>query len=913
MNTSGLPSASRLAVGGRAAIEFTGGVPTSPLLGPRAANLLAVGSLVAGRFQLLGELGAGASSIVYRALDLTAQVEVALKVYGPASSSPDNQERIRREVAISWEVGHPNLVRVFHQGTAGDLTWLAMELCSGGTLRSTLDGSPVPPKRACALVSQILSGLEALHNVGVVHRDVKPENCFFSADGTLKLGDLGLAQADDLASLTATGAVLGTPRYMAPEVLRGHDATTASDLYAVGIILYELLAGSAPFDGGSAFAVVSQHLAESPDLVALRRLGVPGWLVRVVARLLEKDPRDRFPSARHVLEALKRGSVGFSWPARWRRRAFASAVIAVSVVGLSAMFTAGRPVQLPAISFHGRVLEARNAHGQRLWSRQLPRPIQAAHMGRFGPRGAVAVACAIEAGVVGRTKGAEDFYDNKSSEIHVFDPQGELLRAFPVKIGYHEFVQRYSVKLFSHAFARGEPERLVARAIHIPWYPAALLIYGTDHLRASTVDERIPYRAIYNSGYFDHVAFGDVDGDGRDEIAYAALNNRLYRALVVGLARFTLPPADGLFSVSPDVAGNNVQPLLFFRLVAHQPDRIVGLAVNEARSTVEVSLASGARLTLNPRGELLSSPPAQQRCNGIAAAEITRLCGLRDRGSFHELLRETEGWPRDDACPSSWLGRFLRADALLGLGRAREVPSALGFPSGVAPSGQPDLVNRLLVESAFLAGDYRECLRRYRAIPAAELLEPELGNAATWGAVYAQESELQARFTRNPAVIKFAYVASVVEALGQMLAGDLRAARANLEPWHNPEQDQYFLPSLWLVEVLLREGNVQEARRVLDETTRRFAGDAMDGGETAVWLAWHEGERSPAALARMRVICDDRRHQARRDVEARALLPLTLASAAEMHRAAGDQGRARALLQEALALAPPQWRPALAW
>jgi len=137
--------------------------------------------------------------------------------------------------------------------------------------------------------------------------------------------------------------------------------------------------------------------------------------------------------------------------------------------------------------------------------------------------------------------------------------------------------------------------------------------------------------------------------------------------------------------------------------------------------------------------------------------------------------------------------------------------------------------------------------------------------------------------------------------------------RANLQPWHNPQKDQYVLSSLWLVEALLREGNVQEARRVFDETARRCMGDPVDGGETAAWLAWHEGKRSLAALARRRAICDDRRQHARRDVEARALLALTLARAAQMHRVAGDEGRARALLQETLALSPPHWRPALAW
>jgi len=180
---------------------------------------------------------------------------------------------------------------------------LELELVTGGTLADKIAAGPIPERECVRLMTGVLSGLTAIHRAGLVHRDVKPANVLISAEGVPKIADLGIAHELEGARLTRTGASLGTPHYMSPEQIRGHSVSFSTDLYACGVILYEMLTGSPPFDGESEYDVKERHVHVQPDLQRLRERS-PEYLVRAVARALAKDPSQRWLTAADFLTAI---------------------------------------------------------------------------------------------------------------------------------------------------------------------------------------------------------------------------------------------------------------------------------------------------------------------------------------------------------------------------------------------------------------------------------------------------------------------------------------------------------------------------------------------------------------------------------------------------------------------------------
>ncbi len=284
-------------------------------------TLFEPGETVNGRYRIRKVLGSGASGVVYGVYDSLGDRKLALKVLWDASSGDDPEiRRLRREIKASQLAPCNRLVAIHDLVMVGERPALAMEWVEGVSLKEQIrtEGA-LPWRKALETAVQILEGLAHLHGLGIVHRDVKTGNILVAADGSVKLGDFGLAKGEDLGvSLTETGASLGTPGYMAPEVIRGKEATSVSDLYSVGVVLFEMLTGGLPHRGTSALEIASRQLADPPPLHLLKKHDVPAWLVRIVARLLERDPGDRFPSAKAALEALTRRSAGFAVARRWR-------------------------------------------------------------------------------------------------------------------------------------------------------------------------------------------------------------------------------------------------------------------------------------------------------------------------------------------------------------------------------------------------------------------------------------------------------------------------------------------------------------------------------------------------------------------------------------------------------------------
>ena len=253
-----------------------------------------------GRFRVLAELGRGGMGVVYRALDPSSGREVALKVL-TALADPEERLRFAREAETARAIDHPHVLRVLEVGQEGARPFLVTELAPAGSLAERLRQAPLPPGEAARVVAQVARGLAAAHAAGALHRDLKPANVLFAGDGRALLADFGLARRLRDESLTATGTILGTPGYMAPEQARGERADARSDVHGLGALLYATLAGEPPFKGRSLLETLAAVVNDPPPTPP----GAPPPLAALTRRCLAKDPSARYPSAEAVALALE--------------------------------------------------------------------------------------------------------------------------------------------------------------------------------------------------------------------------------------------------------------------------------------------------------------------------------------------------------------------------------------------------------------------------------------------------------------------------------------------------------------------------------------------------------------------------------------------------------------------------------
>jgi serine/threonine-protein kinase len=269
-----------------------------------------------GRYEVLGLLGAGGMGEVYRAQDPSLDRTVALKVLPPsASSDPERLRRFEHEARAAGALNHPNILAVFDVGSHEGAPYIVTELLEGETLRERLRGGSLGPRKAIDLAIQVAQGLAAAHEKQIVHRDLKPENLFLTRDGRVKILDFGLAKLhwdtraigseDETATGTRPGVVLGTTAYLSPEQARGLPADARSDLFALGVVLYEMLAGRRPFAGETPAELVTAILREDPPALGVLGERVHPGLDRIVRRCLEKSPDERFQQARDLAFALE--------------------------------------------------------------------------------------------------------------------------------------------------------------------------------------------------------------------------------------------------------------------------------------------------------------------------------------------------------------------------------------------------------------------------------------------------------------------------------------------------------------------------------------------------------------------------------------------------------------------------------
>jgi serine/threonine protein kinase len=271
--------------------------------------MMNISGALEGRFQVLQELGRGGMGIVFLALDKQLKDNVAIKVLSPfLSNDAESLERLRREVTAARKITHNNVIKIYDIGEANGLHYITMEYFSGENLRQIIHRKGgLSLEEGLQIAYQICDGLEAAHQQGIIHRDLKAQNVIINERGHAKIIDLGLAHTNQLEGMTATGLIMGTPEYMSPEQVMGRRSDERSDLYSLGIILYEMFSGHVPFKGDSAISIGFQQVKE--DLVPLKvaQPSVPDHLSAVVDRLLQKDPAHRFQSVsalRRELEQL---------------------------------------------------------------------------------------------------------------------------------------------------------------------------------------------------------------------------------------------------------------------------------------------------------------------------------------------------------------------------------------------------------------------------------------------------------------------------------------------------------------------------------------------------------------------------------------------------------------------------------
>ena len=298
-----------------------------------------IGRLISGRYRLIAPLGEGGMATIWRAVDEQLDREVAVKILRPQFSADAGfAARFKQEARAAGGLSHPNIVGVYDYGTDGENgeQYIVMELVAGRDLSAILaDRGSLSVEDSVRIAIGVASALEVAHRKGIVHRDVKPGNILITDAGDVKVTDFGIARAVSEASMTVTGTTLGSVHYFSPEQARGDEVTGASDVYALGIVLYQLLTGRRPFEADTAAAVALKRLNEDPPApTAIGRPQPPG-LEAIVMRALAREPADRFPDAGAMAEALR----------AWRRNPDAAPVGAGAAAGTVAAATpaAGEP------------------------------------------------------------------------------------------------------------------------------------------------------------------------------------------------------------------------------------------------------------------------------------------------------------------------------------------------------------------------------------------------------------------------------------------------------------------------------------------------------------------------------------------------------------------------------------------
>ena len=263
------------------------------------------------RYRTIERIGSGGMADVYKAMDEVLGRTVAVKIMHPHyADDPTFVQRFRHEAQSAANLSHPNIVNIYDWGQQGDTYYIVMEYVKGTDLKALIaQRGPADPVKATEYAAQICAGLSVAHGYGIIHRDIKSHNLVLTPDGTIKIMDFGIARAVD-SMMTQTGSVLGTAQYVSPEQAQGRELTPGSDLYSLGVVLYEMTTGQLPFDGDTPVSVALKHVNEDAVPPRQVRPSIPPAIEAVIMRAMEKDPTRRYTSAEQMRDDLLRAAQG---------------------------------------------------------------------------------------------------------------------------------------------------------------------------------------------------------------------------------------------------------------------------------------------------------------------------------------------------------------------------------------------------------------------------------------------------------------------------------------------------------------------------------------------------------------------------------------------------------------------------
>lgn len=675
--------------------------------------------MVAGRYEVRESCGRGGYGVVYRVYDRLAKIEVALKLVHPERDPERALVRLRREVAVARESPDPHLVRVFDIGRNDADLYLTMELLRGGSLRERLGRGPLPVAEAVRVAEALLQGLAALHLKGAVHRDVTPGNILFSENGEeVKLADFGLARhpGREETVVTVGEAVLGTAGYRSPEQLLGREVGPRSDLYAAGVVLFEMLAGRLPHEAASDLGRRLGPLQRAPSLRTVRP-DVPRWLAAIVERLLEVRPADRYPDAEAVLRDLRRHR---SPPRlRLRRRLFRA-----TAIGLLFLPQVGVLVtESPEASYSHLVpvgetsIAAVSTRGKRLWTIDGVDPEIADRgvLARITPGGPRLLAIVLMQ--------PGQWSPEAVSTLSFLNPgTGQVVKEVKLPSGENYFPNDPPRFFFSSAKAvdlskDGVDEVFVSYS-HVPEAPSYTVLYAPRLDQACVV--------YYSRGHQEFQGTADLDGDGVRELLFAGINNGWNWVNAVAAVRLdprSLAQGDRAWvAAAPDMIEHSSQErfLLWYAIVPRGDlENSVRLAIDEKRQKLTVRYLREKTWTLGfdgfPPGGSKQDRAARQAARRETYGHLLEAERLRRAGMLDLAMSKT-GAALDLATRAReiWLGQYaerLNAKLLAAEGKIPEAEAR--FESLVERAEDAPEVAYDAAVAFHLAGDLRRAVAWY--------------------------------------------------------------------------------------------------------------------------------------------------------------------------------------------------------